>query len=223
MGFFHDPESGWRYYFGFSDEGTFLVLPEAERYGVDIPAFQLVEAIESPRKMSVEMDGTLWLVRNASPFTIFTDSLPVRSSAHQNLSGYVTFSGPKRVVDPDFAEMATTGFRDQSSLRLFRKDGKVRAKVMGSEFSGEDAANSLKEGTTLVAIGPEGDNKWLRAVSEAILSFRYTDGSRILVFRGPEAPPIFDSVVDAGEVYVPEDSLIFLAGSPGDLIYIAAR
>ncbi len=222
-GFFHDPESGWRYYFAFSDEGTFLVLPEAERYGVDIPAFQLVEAIESPRKMSVEMDGTLWLVRNASPFTIFTDSLLVRSSAPQNLSRYVTFSGPKRVVNADVAEMTATGFRDQSSLGLFRKDGKVRAKVMESEFSGEDAANSLKEGTTLVAIGPEGDNKWLRAVSEAILSFRHTDGSRILVFRGPEAPPIFDSVVDAGEVYVPEDSLIFLAGSPGDLIYIAAR
>lgn len=222
-GFFHDPESGWRYYFAFSDEGTFLVLSEAERYGAGIPAFQLVEAMESPRKMSVEMDGTLWLVRNASPFTIFTDSLPVRSSAPQNLSGYATFSGPKRVVDPDFAEMAATGFRDQSSLRLFRKDGKVRAKVMETEFSGEDAANSLREGTTLVAIGPEGDNEWLRAVSKAMLSFRHTDGSRILVFRGPEAPPIFDSVVDAGEVYVPEDSLIFLAGSPGDLIYIAAR
>ena len=65
----------------------------------------------------------------------------LRFSAPQNLSGYVTFSGPKRVVDPDFAEMAPTGFRDQSSLGLFRKDGKVRAKVrakvMESKFSGE--------------------------------------------------------------------------------------
>lgn len=222
-GFFHDPSSGWRYYVAVSDEGTFLFLSEAERYGADIPVFQQIETMKNPREMSVEMDGTLWLVRNASPFTIFTDSLLVRSSVPQNLSGYVNFSGPKRVIDPDFVAMAATGFRDQSSLKLFRRDGKVRAKVMEFEYSGEDAADLLKEGTTLVAIGPEGENEWLGAVSEAILSFRYTDGSRIIVFQGPGVPPIFDSIVDTGEVYVPEGSFIFLAGSPGDLIYIAAR
>ncbi len=223
-GYFHNPDKGDRFYLVSSDEGTFLVQSKIPRYGVDAPVFQLLEATESPREMSVEMDGTLWLVRNSPAFNSFTSYiLAIRSSAPKALPGYVTFASPNRVVDPDFAEMAATGFRDQSSLRLFRKDGEVRARVLQFVFSREDAAKPLKEGTTLVAIGSEGENEWLKTASEAILSFRHTGDSRVVVITGPEEPPIFDSVVDSGEIYAPQGSFVFLAGNPGDLIHVTAR
>jgi len=221
---FHNPVKGDRFYFVSSDEGIFLVQSKLTRYGVDTPVFQLLEVTESPQEMSIEMEGTLWLVRNSPTFYSFTSYfLAIRFSAPDALPGYVTFAGPKRVVDPDFAEIAATGFRDQSHLRLFRKDGEVRAKVLQFVFSREEVAKPLKEGTTLIAIGPEGENEWFRTGSEAILSFRLSEDSRVVVLPGPEAPPLFDSVVDSGEVYVPEGGLIFIAGNPGDLINITAR
>ncbi len=222
-GLFHNPEKRERYYLVSSDEGTFLALSNVPRYGVDGPVFQLLEIPENPRKMSVEMDGTLWLVRNSPTFSSFTDLLVRRSSAADELPGFFVFDGPKRVVDPDHAEMVSTGFRDQSSLRLFRKDGRTRAKVLQFVYSMEEAAEPLAEGSTLVAIGADGENEWLKTVSEGILSFELTGKSRVVVLPGPEVPPLYDSVVDDGEVYVPEGSFIFLAGDPGDLIHISMR
>ncbi|HOI81153.1 MAG TPA: serine hydrolase domain-containing protein [Synergistales bacterium] len=223
-GYFHNLEKGDRFYLVSSHEGTFLVRSKIPRYGVDVPVYQMLETAESPLEMSVEMDGTVWLVRNSPTFNSFTSYyLAIRSSAPKELPGYVTFPTPNRVVDPDYAEIAATGFRDQSSLRLFRKEGEVRAGVLQFVFSREGTAKPLKEGTTLVAIGTEGENEWLKTVSEGILSFGFTEGGRVVVLPGPGAPPLFDSVVDTGEVYVPEGCFIFLAGSPGDMIHISVR
>jgi len=75
----------------------------------------------------------------------------------------------------------------------------------------------------MAAIGADGENEWFKTVSGGILSFELTGKSRVVVLPGPETPPLYDSVVDDGEVYVPEGSFIFLAGDPGDLIHISMR
>ena len=87
----------------------------------------------------------------------------------------------------------------------------------------EEAAEPLAEGSTLAAIGADGENEWFKTVSGGILSFELIGKSRAVVLPGPETPPLYDSVVDDGEVYVPESSFIFLAGDPGDLIHISTR
>ncbi len=223
-GYFYETEKDLRFYFITTDEGTFLVLEKMAVYGADVPVFQKLEACKEPCRMSVEMDGALWLLRNASPFLQVPDFLLMRSSQPEGLPGYVDFYGLKRVVDPDFAEIAATGFRDQSSLTLFKEKGELRGKIMQFVYSPESAAKLLLEGQTRVAIAAEGENEWMKLDSGLIVSFAKPEDARVIVISGnDEDDAIFDSIVDDGEVCVPEGSFVFFAGSPGDTLEIKAR
>ena len=223
-GFFHDNRTGDRYYLLRNENGEYLVRDNIPRFGADGWAFQKLETIRNPGKLSVDMDGTVWLRRNVSPFEQVSEWLIAESHVYGELPGYLTFFGVLKIEGPDFAGIAATGFRDQAELKLFRKNGEIRAKTMQFVYSPARSARGVTAGKNEVAIGTDGENEWRTVDRGAVLSFAKPENGRVIVLKGPNDPaPLYDSVVDAGETYVPEGSFILLGGRPGDAFEITVR
>jgi|LSQX01.3.fsa_nt_gb CubicO group peptidase (beta-lactamase class C family) len=221
-GFFHDLDEERKYYFIGSGEKTFLVLSKIPRYGADIPFFQKITVTESPQSLLTNMKDTVWLLRNGSPFLQSADSLLVRSSTIPELPGYVNFWGLKKVESPEYASIAATGFRDQSSLKLFSKGEEIRAKVIHLIFSRADDSRPVSEGK--VSIGDEGENEWRKMTRGAILSCVKPKDGRFILFSGKSDPSLlYDSISNVGDVYAPEGSYLFFAGNPGDVFEVSLR
>jgi len=224
-GLFHNIDQGTSSYFINRGENTYLVAREIPVFGFDVPAFQ--KLLQEPPRGALRrnMNNVLWLRRNfLSRTQILGDLALLRSSVNPELPGYLHFLNVLRVQTPDFAEIAATSFRDQTALHLFQKEGLLYARAGMFLFSTEDAAREIVPGENRVVIGPEGENEWLRLSRGAIVSFARPEEGRILVFTGDEgAPPLYDSVVNHHELYVPPGSLILLVGSPKDLFTIMAR
>ena len=224
-GFFHDAVKGLKYYFITKDAQTRLVIGDIPRFGGDSPDYLKIGAIDKPVAFAVDVDGKLWLRRNASPFVQVSQGLLMKSSLHRELPGYMTFFGLLRIETPEFAGIAATGSRDQVEIILLGKDGDIRVKGAGFVFSAEGAATPLAAGKTSVTIGAAGDNEWTKLGTGAILSFARPDKGRIVVLKPMDDDPkvLFDSIVDSGEVYAPEGSFVFCAGNPGDAFEITAK
>lgn len=221
-GYFHDFERKEKYYFTEAGNEIFLVMADLPLYGTDIPSFQKISVPDRPNHLAVDMDGTVWLLRNASPFLQSPDFLLVRSSRIAELPGYIDFFGIKKVESADYAAIAATGFRDQSSLHLFRKGNEIRAKVLQFVFSREDTAPAAR--CEKVVIGAEGENEWRRVEQGAIFSFtKPADGRIIVIAEKEDHPLLFDSITDGGEIFVPEGSYLFFAGRSGDVFEISFR
>lgn len=224
-GYFHNFERKMRCYFLVEEGNTFLVVEKIPVYGSDVWIFQKLEEIEDPVKLSVEMDGSIWLVRNMpAPTIVDDDPFMTRSSLNRDLPGYLSFYGVLKIDHPDHASIAATAFRDQRAIRIFRKKGEVRIRTGLFIFSDENAARPVEAGVNNVVIGAEGENEWMKVETGAILSFKKPHRARVLVMRPGNGNQVFyDSVVDSGETYAPPGSFVFLAGSPGDTFEIKAR
>ncbi|HNR64927.1 MAG TPA: serine hydrolase domain-containing protein, partial [Atribacterota bacterium] len=72
---------------------------------------------------------------------------------------------------------------------------------------------------TLV-IGSEGLNEWLMVEFDTILSFEMPDKGRVIIFSSEGI--IYDSLVDSGDISVPEGCLLEVAGEPGAQFQITA-
>lgn len=92
-GSFHDREKKNTYYFITGDSGTFFVEETIPRYEADIPVFQKIEPVENPGRMSADVDGKLWLIRNRSAFDQLSEVFLMRSALYRELPGYVQFYG----------------------------------------------------------------------------------------------------------------------------------
>ena len=224
-GFFHDLRKNVAYYFTSEEEHAYLIAEKVPVFGMNTPAFQRLEKIEAPKSLSVEMNGTLWMMRNVSPSTqIMNGTLMGRSSTSDELPGYLYGFGVQKVEDPDFASIAATGFRDQLALRLFRKNGEARVRAGMFVFSPANSAEALLIGKNRAVIGPDGENEWRKVEKGSILSFeRPAKGRIVLVAPENDAELLYDSVTDSGEVYAPDGAFVFLAGVPGDVFEIEAR
>ena len=224
-GLFHDFGKGVAYYFAVEGEEAFLIADRVPGYGVSAVAFQRLPQIEVPKRLSFEVDGTLWLVRNILPSAqIVSGILTARTSESAELPGYAYAFGLQRVEDFGYTSIAATAFRDQSTVRFFRKSGKVRMKSGIFLFSQADEATDLAEGENEVLIGEEGENEWRRAGSNMILSFAAPDKGRVVaVAPGNDEILLYDSVVDGGEFYAPEGTLLFFAAAPGDEFEVKTR
>lgn len=224
-GYFHNFERKMRCYFLEEEGNTFLVVEKIPVYGSDVWIFQKLEEVENPVKLSVEMDGSIWLVRNMPALTMVDeDPFLVRSSLNPAMPGYLSFCGTLRIEDPDHAAIAATAFRDQRHLVLFRKNGEVRVKTGLFVFSWDNVARILEPGVNTVTIGAEGENEWMKVESGEVLSFKKSKNGRVLLMSaGEDTPMLYDSEVDNGEIYAPAGSFIFLAGPPGDVFEVRAR
>ncbi len=178
---------------------------------------QRLPEVTEPLTLGHDINGKQWLRRNVKPFeeTEETSSHLAVSSLYAELPGFVDFKGIKLIKSIDSAGMAVDAVNDLTELALFDADGETWARVSDMIFSPADGAAPLGEGTTTVTIGEDGYNEWLVASSGLVLDFGKPDQGRVIVFS-PDGSSIYDSVIDTGEVYVPQGGLIELAGYQGD-------
>lgn len=224
-GLFRDFEKGTSYYFVSDGDDVYLMHENIPGYGMNALAFQRLKELESPKQLSIDMNGVLWMVRNMLPQAqILRGMLMWRSSTCLDLPGYVFCFGLQRVEDFGYASIAATAFRDQMALRLFRKDGGIRVQNGFFTLSRADEAKELAEGTNSVVIGPNGENEWRRVDHTMILTFARPEKGRVLaVDPNEDAALLYDSVVDDGEFLAPGGTYIFCAGAPGDEFGLEAR
>lgn len=205
-------------YFTDIDGKSYLVLYKMPPYGVDSLLYQKLDEIKNPVRLKTDIDGKIWLVRNASPYILAGGvELPV-SKTYKDLSGYVDFGGLKKIESPVFASIAATCFRDQAELNLIDKNGETWLKSSNYLFSTADGARKAANGENIVTIKADNYNEWLKLEKGAILNFSRPKGGRIIVLTPDKG--LFDSIVDAGEIYAPAGSFIFCAGKAGDVFKI---
>ena len=208
-------------------DGTCCFLTETP-FGPNVAA-QRLEVLDNPQNLDMEIAGRLWLRRNIGPyegrslalFNPFTVSNPVPT-----LPGYVDFDGIKEVTSPSTATFVATYVRDQTELSLVEKEGETQAWLSYKLLSPADEALRLSRGFSAVTIGSEGLNEWLVAAEDLTLQVRKPGRGRLVVYS-PGLAPLYDSVLDTGEVKVGDlrvekGSLIQLAGLPGDRFALTA-
>ncbi|MBA4418177.1 MAG: serine hydrolase, partial [Syntrophus sp. (in: bacteria)] len=160
-GYYHDGK-GNRYYFtSIGGEGYLVSCPSIAT--IDTIMMQKVKPIEKPQGLKINMDGKVWLRRNASPFesVMAVDSHFVKSLLYKDLPGYVAFLGVKKIDSPEFAGMPFDSVRDQTELTLFEKNGAIWAWVSDLLYSPAERTVALKSGQNTVKIGGDGYNEWL--------------------------------------------------------------
>lgn len=209
-------------YFLKAGDSSYFVATKDPFYGVDVLKFQSVPTISGPKKLSVDMNGKLWFIRNLPPLTQFLDEPPmVRSQTFKELPGYLTFMSPLKVEDEFSASYAAPLFRDQSELFVFEDGGTVWARMNIFLLSEAKEAKVLRGGKTLAVIGGKGLNEWYRSEGDALMHFDIPSGGRIMVIdTDSDVPIIYDSVTDDGEVYAAEGAFIACFGRPGDIFMI---
>ena len=220
---FYISAEGDRYYFITVDNKDYLVR-NIPKYGLDMVLIQKMAQLENPQTLRIDVNGKQWLRRNIEPFeaTMFIKSYIVKSSIPEALPGYVDFFGPKIIQSPDFAGMPVNNLRDLTELTLFDKDGRTWAWISGFLYSPAELASTIIPGENSVKISDSGYAEWFKANTGHILGFEKPAEGRILAFS-PDGTVIYDSAVDKGEVYIPQDGFILLAGVPGDAFKVITR
>jgi CubicO group peptidase (beta-lactamase class C family) len=219
-GYFYNHEEGLQYYITTVDGKTFIVSHGFKTYEFDVLVYQKLEAIRKPTRLKANMQGKVWLLRNASPY-IQAPVTAISSSIYKELPGYVDFMGIKKIERADFAGIAATAFRDQTELFIFSKNGKTWAKSGIFLFSTADGIPKVKDDATSVKIGDDNYNEWLTLEKGAVLSFEKPEGGRVIV--STQEAVLFDSVLDSGEIYAPAGSYVFCAGTAGDVFRVCTK
>lgn len=220
-GFFYS-ESGALFKF-ISVDGRSYLLAAAFGNPVYMIMGERLPVPGEPQALGIDINGRQWLRRNVKPFEgmSLATSHVVASSTVAAMPGYVDFLGFKRIESPDSAGMASAAVRDLTELTLLDKDGRTWARVSDMLYSPSDLAVALRNGENAVTIGNDGYNEWLRADEDLILVFDQPEKGRVIVFS-PDGSQTYDSVIDKGAVYVPQGSLVELAGLPGDAFKVTA-
>ena len=192
--------------------------------GIDMIAMQKVKPLEKPQSLKVNMDGTVWLRRNVSPFEAImaVESHFAKSLLYKDLPGYVDFGGIKKIASPEFAGMPFDAVRDQTELTLFEKNGGTWAWVSDLLYSPAQSAVALKAGENSVKIGDDGYNEWLVANEDMVLSFTKPQRGRIIIFSADDVAT-YDSALDTGDAYVAKGGYIESAGLANDVFTVKAR
>jgi hypothetical protein len=221
-GYFYDA-AGKKSYFTSVDGQDYYV--SVSGFDTDMITAQKLKKIDKPQSLKINVNGQLWLIRNAKPFDgIFmaTTTHIVKSSIIEALPGYVDFAGIKEIKSSVFAGIPVSAISDQTELTLFEKDGKTWAQVSEILYSPADVAVPLKPGNKSVSIGIDSYDEWLIADGDLILSFEKPVEGRVIIFS-PNNTVIYDSCVDRGSVYVKSGSLVELSAQIGDTFSITAR
>ncbi|MGD9666642.1 MAG: serine hydrolase domain-containing protein [Synergistaceae bacterium] len=212
-------------YFIKDKENYYFIAEKIPLYGMDNLMFQKIAKQQEPKKLSSEINGKLWLMRNlTTSVQLYRDSPMLRSGTYSDMPGYLSFMNCLKIEDDHNATYAAPLFRDQSELELFESDGTLWAKSSIFIFSEADQAKTVNPGRNSVMIGEKGYNEWFRLENGYVLSFDKPEKGRIMVVaEGDKKLALFDSAVDEGEVYAPEGSYVVCIGQPGDLFTVSAK
>lgn len=220
-GYLFNAEKDIKCYFTTVGGKSYLVMYKIPNYGVDTIQYQKLDEVKNPVSLVTDIDGKSWLTRNAKPYILAGSVAVLTSNSYKDLPGYVDFGGVKKIESPTFASIAATAFRDQVEIYLINKNGEYWAKAGNSLFSPADNVKKAALGVNTVIIGSDNYNEWLKLEKGAILSFEKPKSGRIIVVNGDKA--LFDSVVDTDEIYAPDGSFIFCAGTAGEVFKINVR
>lgn len=139
-----------------------------------------------------------------------------------DLPGYIEAFSIKRIESPTFAGLAVPAIRDQTELRLFSRDGEAWMQISDTLYSAAESAATFGLGDHEVTIGENAYSEWLQVGQDAILSFHVPAGGRVIVFS-PYRQPVWDNILDTGDVFVEAGGFVEFAGVPGDKFRIMAR
>ena len=219
-GYFYGPGSDTRFYFLSYDGKDLLVASTMGLVVNDAVMFQKLEPAEPPLAVEVPMNDETWLIRNAPPWMEMFESAKPMATSHlyEELPGYVSLEGVRRVVRSDFASIAATALREQNDLMLFAVEGKVWMRTANVIRSRARDVAQLARDTTTVTIGPDGYNEWRAVARGAVLRFRIPDRGRVVITAADTV--VHDSLVDGNEAYAPAGSYVFFAGARGDTLRI---
>jgi len=219
-GYFYGPGSDTRFYFLSYDGKDLLVASTMGLVVNDAVMFQKLEPAEPPLAVEVPMNDETWLIRNAPPWMEMFESAKPMATSHlyEELPGYVSLEGVRRVVRSDFASIAATALREQNDLMLFAVEGKVWMRTANVIRSRARDVAQLARDTTTVTIGPGGYNEWRAVARGAVLRFRIPDRGRVVITAADTV--VHDSLVDGNEAYAPAGSYVFFAGVRGDTLRI---
>jgi len=222
-GYFHNKEKDLKCYFTTIDGKSYLVSHPTKLFDVDMLYYQKLDTVKNPTRLKGNVNGKAWLIRNASPYleVIVTEQLLDISYAYKELPGYIYFLGVNKIENAGFASMVATAFRDQAELAFFDKDGRTWVRRVNFLFSTADGIGKVSPGTSSVQIGKDNHNEWLKVEKGALLRFEKPENGRVIVAT-PEAI-LFDSVLDADQMYAPAGSYVFCAGAAGDVFKIHAE
>jgi CubicO group peptidase (beta-lactamase class C family) len=216
-------EKNIQMYFAAINGEHFIAQHKIPRYGIEGVKYQKIGELKDPKKLRLELGGKKWLVRNMARHVVTgCDMNMVDSETYPELPGYVDFQGLKKIESPEFASIAATTIRDQSDLRLMDMNGETWVRAGALVYSMADDARKIVSGANRVVIKSENYNEWRKIEKGAIVKFEKPPaGARIIVYT--ERGPVYDSVVDSEEIYVPEGSFIFFAGTAGDMFKVFVR
>lgn len=221
-GYFYDAKGGQFYFV--SVDGQDYMVSKFHQWGIDMVKAQKLKKLEKPMSLEIDVNGKVWLMRNAKPFENFNfvEAHVMPSSTIAGLPGYVDFLGVKVVQSPEFAGMPAGSLRDQTELSLVDRNGQTWARVSEMLYSPAEMAATLGAGDKAVSIGTDGYSQWLKADTNLVVSFDKPAKGRIVIFP-PDNGQRWDSALDSGEVYVAKGSLIEFLGHAGDMFKVRAR
>ena len=224
-GYFTD-ESNSKYYFT-SFAGRSFLVEKSGLYDTDYIAYEKFQTLENQKSLKEDINNKLWLRRNVLPFEsqFFVNLLKthmIRSNIFTGLPGYVNFNGLKSVKNPVTTGMPSISIADQTELFLFENDGKTWIRNSDMIYSPEDTACILNPGNKTVKISKNGFNEWLKTQEYLIIDFTRPSDSRVIIFN-INNDPIYDTMMDSGNIFVPKGSFIELSGYPNDIFTINAR
>ncbi|MEA4898032.1 MAG: serine hydrolase domain-containing protein [Christensenellaceae bacterium] len=219
-GCFHGP--GRKHRFAAVDGRRYLLAHHA-LLGGEVIFAEMIEPSKAPQTLGVDVEGRMWLRRNAKAYEEPSPVFLLHSGGISGLPGFVYFDDSvMRITGPTTAGFSVANRRDLYELTLSEQNGVIWARLSDLLYSDADAAPTLKGGAAELTIGDAGYDEWLKVDADAVLSFEKPDQGRILVVRADGAF-IYDSITDSGEVFVPADCFVAAAGEPGDIFTVRAR
>ena len=186
--------------------------------------FQKIEPLTIPQPLGVNIDGSRWLRRNASPYEARMSAPGYIAIARllPELPGYLDFGGIKKITSPTTAGVSLASVRDATELIIFTEQDQTWAWISGLLFTQAELAVPLQTGNNTITINRNGINEWRKLSQNSILQFSGPVHGRIIVFS-PTDSILYDSAVDQGEVVAPAGSFVEVAASIGESVQIIAK
>lgn len=221
QGTFYDPQTAASSYFTTIEEDSYYVT---HHMGIDVIRFQKLPPVQPMEGITIDAVDRVWLRRNVRPYeaALLSELHVLRPRTIEDLPGYIEAYGIKRIESPTYAGLAVPAIRDQTELTLFSHEGETWMQISDALYSSAEGIETVVLGEHEVMIGQHAYSEWLQVEQDAILTFDVPAGGRVILFS-PQGEPVWDNIVDTGDVFAEAGGFVEVAGVPGDRFRITAK